>query len=190
LLGQGSNIRGINLLVANCGQACGYFGLGGRYHFDNCTFANYWQEKNRTTPCFVLNNYYEDIYQNIQVREIFESTFNNCIMFGNNAFLSDFNEFLLDLNEEGVANYRFRYCLVDTDESVEDDGNHFESMINNQAPFFCNSDESNFRISAESDIMRGTDVSVFNEQTDIEGNFWGSQVWKGCYAFDVNSPCE
>ena len=115
-------------------------------------------------------------------------------MFGNNAFLTDFNEFLLDLNEapnqEVLLDYRFRYCLVDTDESVEDDGNYFESMINNQAPFFCNSDEGNFRISAESDIMLGTDVSVNNKQTDIEGNFWGGQVWKGCYAFDVNSPCE
>ena len=190
LLCQGASVSGKNLLITDCGQQAAYLGLGGRYSMDNCTFANYGSDNSRQTPTFVLNNYYEDIYQNIQVRDIYESTFNNCIMFGNNAFLTDFNEFLLDLDEAGDANYRFRYCLVDTDESVEDDGNYFESMINNQAPFFCNSDEGNFRISAESDIMLGTDVSVNNKQTDIEGNFWGGQVWKGCYAFDVNSPCE
>jgi hypothetical protein len=194
LLCQGASVSGKNLLITDCGQQAAYLGLGGRYSMDNCTFANYGSDNSRQTPTFVLNNYYEDIYQNIQVRDIYESTFNNCIMFGNNAFLTDFNEFLLDLNEapnqEVLLDYRFRYCLVDTDESVEDDGNYFESMINNQAPFFCNSDEGNFRISAESDIMLGTDVSVNNKQTDIEGNFWGGQVWKGCYAFDVNSPCE
>jgi hypothetical protein len=190
LLGQGASITGKNLLIANCAQQAAYLGIGGRYSMDNCTFANYASDNSRQMPTFVLNNYYEDIYQNIQVREIYESRFNNCIMFGNNAFLTDFNEFLLDLDEAAPASYSFRYCLVDTDESVEDDGVHFEGMTVNQAPLFCNTAESNFRIASSADIMKGTAVSVNNLLLDIEGNFWGSQVWKGCYAFDVNSPCE
>jgi len=190
LLGQGASITGKNLLIANCAQQAAYFGIGGRYTMDNCTFANYSSDNSRQTPTFVLNNYYEDIYQNIQVREIYESAFNNCIMFGNNAFLTDFNEFVLDLDDAAPTDYRFRYCLVDTDESVEDDGLHFEEMTFNQSPFFCNTGEANFRIASSDDIMKGTSESVNNLQLDLEGNFWGGQVWKGCYAYDVNSPCE
>ena len=189
LLGQGASISGHNLLVANCAQQAAYFGIGGRYRMDNCTFANYGSDNSRQTPTFVLNNYYEDIYQNIQVREIYESQFNNCIMFGNNAFLSDFNEFLLDLDDAAPTNYIFRYCLVDTDQSVENDGIHFEDMSNGQAPLFCNTELLNFRISTDSDIMEGI-FSPSGEQFDIEGNFWSGQVWKGCYAYDPNSPCD
>lgn len=192
LLGQGASISGQNLLIANCAQQAAYFGIGGRYSLDNCTFANYSSDNSRQTPTFVLNNYYEDIYQNIQVRELYECRFNNCIMFGNNAFLTDFNEFLLDLDDGAgaPADYRFRYCLVDTDESVEDDGLHFEDMSNGQAPLFCNTEERNFRLSSAGLLMAGTAVSVNNLSEDIEGNSWGAQVWKGCYAYDANSPCE
>jgi hypothetical protein len=190
LLGQGASISGQNLLIANCAQQAAYFGIGGRYRMDNCTFANYASDNSRQTPTFVLNNYYEDIYQNIQVREIYESRFNNCIMFGNNAFLTDFNEFLLDLDDGAPTDYRFRYCLVDTEESVEDDGVHFESMSNSQAPLFCNTTEGNFKLSSSGLLMAGTSVSVNNLPEDIEGTSWGSQVWKGCYAYDANSPCE
>ena len=190
LLGQGASISGKNLLIGNCSQQAAYLGIGGRYRMDNCTFGNYGSDNSRQTPTFVLNNYYEDIYQNIQVREIYDSQFNNCILFGNNAFLTDFNEFLLDLDDGAPTNYRFRYCLVDTDESVEDDGVHFESMSNNQAPLLCNPAEGNFRLSSSGLLMAGTAVSVNNLPEDIEGTSWASQVWKGCYAYDANSPCE
>jgi hypothetical protein len=112
-------------------------------------------------------------------------------MFGNNAFLTDFNEFLLDLDDGATTiDYQFRYCLVDTDESVEDDGLHFESMSNGQAPLFCNTETRNFRLSSSGLLMAGTSVSVNNLPEDIEGTSWGAQIWKGCYAYDANTPCE
>jgi hypothetical protein len=138
----------------------------------------------------VLNNYYEDIYQNIQARQLYDSQFNNCIMFGNNAFLTDFNEFVIDLNDTAPSSYSFRYCLVDTDESVEDDGLHFFNMSNNQSPSLCNPEEENFRLSNDGLLMSGSAVSANNLPEDIEGISWGSQVWKGCYAFDSGTPCE
>jgi hypothetical protein len=189
-LAQGASISAQNLLIGNCSQQAAYLGIGGRYRFDNCTFANYGSDNSRQLPTFVLNNYYEDIYQNIQVREIYESRFNNCIMFGNNAFLTDFNEFLVDIDDGAPTNYSFRYCLVDTDESVEDDGLHFESMSNSQAPLLCNPAEGNFHLSSSGLLMAGTSVSVNNLPEDLDGTSWGSQVWKGCYAFDANSPCD
>ncbi len=190
LLGQGATITGNNLLVANCGQQAAYFGLGGRYRMDNCTFGNFNADNDRQTPTFVLNNYYEDVYQNIQVREIYDSQFSNCIMYGNNANLTDYSEFLLDINESGPTNFRFRSCLVDANFSVENDGNRFEGMTNNQAPLLCNPSAGNFRLSSNADIMKGTSVSVNNVSPDLDGNFWSVPVWKGCYAYDSNSPCE
>jgi hypothetical protein len=190
LLGQGASIRANNVLIGNCGQQCASLSIGGRYRMDNCTFGNYWSDNSRQYPTFVLNNYYEDIYQNIQVRELYESTFNNCIMFGNNAFLTDFNEFVVDIDESAPANYFFRYCLVDTDESVEDDGLHYLGMRNNQAPALCDPETENFRLSAGSALMQGTWSSVNNLGEDLDGNAWGTFMWKGCYAFDEISPCD
>lgn len=190
LLGQGGSIRGKNVLIGNCGQSCAYLGLGGKYVMDNCTFANYWSDNSRTTPAFVLNNYYEDTDQNIQLRELIGCQFNNCIMFGNNAFLSDFNEFSLDLNENAPAQYIFRYCLVDTDQNVEDDGLHFLDMSNNQAPFLCDPANFNYHISSGGQVMTGFNASASPLTEDLDGNAWGAQLWKGCYTFDPVSPCD
>lgn len=190
LLGQGGSIRGKNLLVGNCGQSCAYLGLGGKYQMDNCTFANYWSDNSRTSPAFVLNNYYEDVNQNIQLRQLYNSRFNNCIMFGNNAFLTDFNEFFIDVDQTNFNDYVFRYCLVDTDQNVEDDGARFFDMSNNQAPFLCDPVNYNFHISSGSQVMTGQFNSANALNEDIDGISWAGQLWKGCYAFDASSPCE
>ncbi|MFM7727624.1 MAG: hypothetical protein ACKO7B_13040, partial [Flavobacteriales bacterium] len=57
LLCQGASVSGKNLLISDCGQQAAYFGLGGRFRMDNCTFANYGSDNSRQTPTFVLNNY-------------------------------------------------------------------------------------------------------------------------------------
>jgi hypothetical protein len=80
--------------------------------------------------------------------------------------------------------------LVDTDESVEDDGLHYLGMRNNQAPALCDPETENFRLSAGSALMQGTWSSVNNLGEDLDGNAWGTFMWKGCYAFDENSPCD
>lgn len=185
LWGQGGSIAGKNLLVANCGQCCAYLSLGGKYQMDNCTFANYWEDNSRTSPAFALNNYYEDVYQNIQVRELIDCDFNNCIMFGNNAFLTDFNEFVVDVNDSDTNDYVFRKCLVDTDQSVED-GQHFTGMANNQGPYFCDPSTLDFRVNSLEARMTGDITNANYLQTDIDGNPWLPQLMKGCYIFHEN----
>jgi hypothetical protein len=111
-------------------------------------------------------------------------------MYGNNASLTDYSEFFLDINESGPINFKFKSCLVDANFSVENDGIRFEGMTNNQAPFLCNPSAGNFRLSSSADIMKGTNVSVNTISPDLDGNFWSVPVWKGCYAYDSNTPCE
>lgn len=186
LWGQGAYIRGRNLLVGNCGESSALFSIGGRYEMDNCTFANYYNEGTRTSPAFALNNYYEDINQNIQIRQLVNCVFRNCIMYGSNASLTDFNEMVIDLAEGANQQYQFKYCLVDTDVNVNDDGNHFESMRNGQAPFFCDPFNEQFKISSQDSRMQGF---AFTFDNDINGLNNGD--WKGCYDFDPDpsGPC-
>lgn len=178
--GQGAHIRGRNVLAGNCGEGCGLFSIGGIYQFDNCTFANYWSGASRSAPAFALNNYYRDINQQIQIRPLTNCRFNNCIMYGNNAFLNNFNEFVVDVLEEASQEYEFKYCLVDTDLNVNNDGNRWDNMINQQPPFLCNPSNRNFGISNGASRMLGGPFGQF----DICGNETGD--WKGCYDFTGN----
>ena len=41
LLSQGGHIQGFNNLFSNCGQACGYFALGGKIQMHLSTFVNF-----------------------------------------------------------------------------------------------------------------------------------------------------
>ena len=88
---QGSTIEGYNNLISNCGQFALALTIGGSYEFNHCTFANYWGFSTRTTPSILLNNYYTDIYNNIQERPLDKATFGNCIIYGNKE-----NEIFLD----------------------------------------------------------------------------------------------
>jgi hypothetical protein len=183
LFAQGSSIYGNNLLVTNCAESCANLSVGGTYQFDNCTFANYWNNGNRTSPAFYLTNYYEDINQNIQTRTLTNCLFRNCIMWGNNATLGDFSEFVVDLKDPELQQVQFKYCLVDTDVDVSDDGNVWESMVNNQNPYFCDYANGNFRVNQDAPRMIG---GPFTFGPDISGNNNGD--WKGCY--DYNGSCN
>jgi hypothetical protein len=186
LWGQGAAIQGINVLSANCGESCAYFSIGGKYVMDNCTFANYYSEGTRTAPAFALNNYYETVDGVIIERPLVGCRFTNCIMFGNNAFLSDFNETVLDLRTPESQDILFNSCLIDTDINVDQDS-RFLNCPNGQAPPFCSTEDLNFRLSSNSGIMQGIPNGV---GADLLSRQNGD--WKGCYDFWQGSgnPCE
>jgi hypothetical protein len=111
-------------------------------------------------------------------------------MYGNNAGLDGFSEFLIDLNDLSPTQYTFRSCLVDAGINVGDDNNHFYAMTNQQAPPFCSIDEMNFRLSSNSQIVAGTFTGSSPNPTDIQGAPWSPDIWKGCFAYNVASPCS
>ena len=61
LLSQGGHILGYNNLFANCGQACGYFALGGDIQMHLSTFANFASSGSglRQFPTLYVNDWYE-----------------------------------------------------------------------------------------------------------------------------------
>lgn len=186
LWGRGGSIQATNLLVSNCGQSCAYFSIGGKYKMDNCTFADYWGFGSRTGATCAIDNYYEDINGNIQVRPLINTVFTNCIMYGNNALLNDFNELAIDLAEPEMQSLFFEYCLVDTDINVDQDS-RFVNCINGIAPPFCDGSGFNFKLSNNASSVVGKPNGVGQ---DIRGVINGD--WKGCYDFFLgasNNPC-
>ncbi|MEN9393824.1 MAG: hypothetical protein RL362_45 [Bacteroidota bacterium] len=182
LWGQGAHIQAVNLLSSNCGEGCAYLSIGGKYVMDNCTFANYWSGGVRTAPAFALNNYYKDINQNIQVRPLYQCRFQNCIMYGNSATLEDFGELVVDVEFPENQDYLFSYCLIDFEDVTND--NHWDNIINHQAPFFCDVYNNDFHISSNSSRMIG---GPFNSGIlDLDQQETG--FWKGCY--DYTGNCE
>ncbi|NNE55788.1 MAG: hypothetical protein HKN32_07195, partial [Flavobacteriales bacterium] len=149
LYSQGGTIDGVNCEITNCGQSTAALTIGGAYNFKHSTFANFWTESNRQAPSFYLSNYYEDINDNLQIRNFEEAFFENCILHGNNAQLTDFNEWVLDLEDEENVSYTFRSCYVDSDEDLSDDGAHyFDMRKGDEPPPFLNAFEGSFDLPA------------------------------------------
>ncbi len=147
VLGQGATITGYNDLFANCGQSTAAFQYGGEYIFDHSTFANYWSEGTRQAPSFFLNNYYETTvngFDELIVRSLGDSRFRNCAFYGDNANLTDYSEFIVDVEMPEMENYFFQNCLVDSEQDLSDEVK-FISLINQQNASFVDPTFGNFR---------------------------------------------
>ncbi len=145
IYGQGSFIRGNNCVFANCGQYAAALTIGGKYSFLQCTFADYWTGKPRTTPLLNLNNYYVDINGVTQVRNLDSAYFGNCILYGDLTDEVGLDTFAI----AGVFNYKFDYCLLKTALNTGS-SLHFNSVIANQDPMFADQSINNYQLTAGS----------------------------------------
>ncbi|MBP5541931.1 MAG: hypothetical protein J6X88_09815 [Bacteroidales bacterium] len=93
LMGQTAYIVGNNLLVTNCGSATTVMQYGGRYHYNRCTFANYWRYETRKMPAVIITNYLN--YQGTRYLYPMRATITDCIVYGNRAD----GEMLIDLDD-------------------------------------------------------------------------------------------
>jgi hypothetical protein len=108
-------------------------------------------------------------------------------MYGNNALLNDFNEFVLDLNTPADQQVTFNSCLIDSDINVDSDS-RFTTCVNGIAPPFCDAINFNFQLSSNSSTVLGVSNGV---GADIRSQNTGD--WKGCFDFllgSSGSPCE
>ncbi|MEO0405222.1 MAG: hypothetical protein AAF193_10155, partial [Bacteroidota bacterium] len=181
LIGRGAVMTGNNNLITNCGRACGAFTIGGSYQFEHCTFANYWSGATRTEPTFVLNNFFV-VGNDVFVRELYDTEFKNCIMWGNNANLTDFNEFAIAIetsNDLPPAEFFFDHCSVDTDIDMTDPV-FYNNMINGQSPPFVSTGSNDYHLTNNLPIWTGTSTTVFNDLDQMLRSFPPS---KGCYEY-------
>lgn len=136
IYGGFANMRGENLVVANCGLYAVYC-LGGSYRFLHSTFANYWSQSSRSTPTLGLFNYFEAPDQSIRIRELNEAYFGNCIVYGSAESEIAFGE-----EAPGAFNYHFNSALLRLDPDPEvptydvTDVTRFTNVLLNQSPNF------------------------------------------------------
>ena len=179
MLAQGATIDGYNNLFYDCGQTTAAFTLGGTYRMDHCSFVNYWSEGVRQAPSVLMTDWYEDVNGQIQQRSFEGSSFNNCIFWGNNHSLTDFDEFVVSMINPPV-NPIIRYSAVD----VQDDEFPFAILENctvDQVPPFASVTSRDFHIDSNNALWDGS-FGQFSIPVDLDGNprIIGNPD-KGCY---------
>ena len=162
ILGQGANITANNTVVRKCGQYALACNIGGTYNFTHCTFANYWDYSRRNTPSILINNYYEGADGSINIRNLKEANFSNCIIYGSLSTEVSFQE-----QELGEFNYSFDHCLIKLDPTISTDNAHYKDVITNQSPEFTDDIQGNFHLREESPAINAGESTYI--LYDIEG---------------------
>ncbi|MDA0912580.1 MAG: hypothetical protein O2818_03670 [Bacteroidetes bacterium] len=166
LYAQGATIDGYNDLIYDCGQSTAAFTLGGAYRLDHCTFANYWSEGVRQSPSVLFTDWYEDIDGNIQIRSLEGSEFNNCIFWGNNYSLTDFDELVVSLLNIPV-NPIVRNSALDVDDP-DFPLQLIEACTTSNEPPFASTSDRDFHLTSNNTLWDGGS-SQFNVALDLDG---------------------
>lgn len=166
LYAQGGTIEGYNNLFYDCGQSTAAFTLGGAYKMDHCTFTNYWAEGVRQSPSVLFTDWYEDINGNIQVRSLEGSSFNNCIFWGNNYNLTDFDELVVSLLNPPASPF-IRFSAVDV-QDPEFPVEILEATLTDITPPFSSTSERDFHLSSNNSLWDGG-ASQFSIGLDLDG---------------------
>jgi hypothetical protein len=168
LLAQGGVIDGYNNLITDCGQVCAAFTIGGVYRMEHCTFANYWSEGVRQAPAVFVNDWYEAANGQLVQRSLEGSSFRNCIIWGNSAGLTDFDELVSDvINVPSLP--LFQSCAVD----VQNEDFPYDLLgdctTDEEPPFFSEFDRD-FHLNSNSSMWEGGGGSgLFFIPTDLDG---------------------
>jgi hypothetical protein len=115
-----------------------------------------------------MNNYYEDINENIQTRALTEADFTNCIIDGSAA-----HEIELQNNSNSEFNYLFDHCLIKLhpDSSLNNLSQINSLKINSGSSVFVKPQEQDFQLSDNSIAIDAGKLSISNEfLIDISGN--------------------
>ncbi|MDR4989222.1 MAG: hypothetical protein RG741_10335 [Bacteroidales bacterium] len=143
LLAQGSHVVAENLAIANCGQYAMVLALGGHYDFRHMTIANYYRIDIRNTPSVLINNFYQDIEGQIQVRDFDRLYFGNSIIYGNNQ-----EEIVFDIYEGTEVAFTFDHCLLRTQMNTATSS--FIECLINQDPLFHDNQRHDYRLTEDS----------------------------------------
>ncbi|MBQ7984051.1 MAG: hypothetical protein IJ250_00260 [Bacteroidales bacterium] len=111
LYARGADIYAENTVVCNTGSHAVALTLGGSYEFIGCSIVSYWNyNTKRSDAALLINDYYTDINDNIQLRLLQKCDFHNTVVYG-----SLDNETELDILEEVDNCLMFDHCLLRTD---------------------------------------------------------------------------
>jgi hypothetical protein len=166
LLTRNWTINATNTIIVNCGQYNAALTMGGNYDFTHCTFANFWNGGQRSTPNLYINNYTQDATSIIPI-DLIKADFKNSIIYGDND-----NEIELDMKTGAQANYQFSNCLVKVDyHTPVTDPAHFTSIYQNTTPNFVNVNDGDYHLNSSSIcIDKGNASFAAGIPLDLDGN--------------------
>ncbi len=140
-----ARIWSYNCVFANCGEAVAALQLGGSYRFEQCTFANYWSQKQRKNPLLILNNYYDAANGVQYVRNLDSAYFGNCILHGSLE-----EEIGLDPSPNGGKfSYKFENCILKTILPISNPLN-YKNIYKNADPSFKDFKINDYHLNATS----------------------------------------
>ena len=159
ILARNFKVDGWNDVISNCGSYNAAFTIGGEYDFTHCTFANFWNFGQRTTPVMYLNNYTTDqAGQDVPV-PMTKAEFKNCIIYGNND-----NELELDFKTGALNNHVFRNCIIKADNTTATtDPLHFDVIYLNNNPQFKNTFNNDLTLDTLAFAREKGDFSLINQ---------------------------
>lgn len=149
LYGQGAHLWSSNCLFTNCGINIAALTVGGSYKFEQCTFANFWKDGQRSTPLLLLKNFYLTEDQKLYViRNLDSAYFGNCIFDGSLP-----EEIGLDSSlYGGVFSYKFENCIVKTERNTAN-GRYYKDVIKNGFSNFKDAAKNDYRLNAGSSAI-------------------------------------
>lgn len=176
-----SFVKASNCIFANSSSNTVRLLFGGRYEFNHCTLANYYDISVRQEPILFLNNYYE--YENKVYAFDFNSRFANCIIYGELL-----TELKLDYVSDAVFDPYFTNCLVQMGKAVDLPDENFKECVFNTDPIFVDKDANNFALDSISPAIGIADVNyslqfpfdlMLNSRLNDEGPDIGALEWVG-----------
>ncbi|MBP7496834.1 MAG: right-handed parallel beta-helix repeat-containing protein [Bacteroidales bacterium] len=182
ILARFYKITAANNVIYNCGQYAVALTKGGYYDFRNCTMANFWSNSSRQSASVVLNNYFIDYNKVVNLYNLENAYFGNCIIYGG---IKD--EILLDKAEKADFKYKFDHCLLKTSLNTSDTL-YYVNCILNSDPLFFDINKQNYQLKEKSPAIGTGSSNILTTLTlsDILGNprnTAGSVTDLGAYVF-------
>lgn len=120
------NIEAENVVISNCGQYNVAIQAAGNYNFKHCTFANYFNQASRETPCFFVQNTVVNAL-GTQITGVPIVEVSNSIIYGDLE-----SEFNTEIINNGSLDLTFSHSIIKTDQSTSNT-DEFISIIRNPA---------------------------------------------------------
>lgn len=157
-------IHSWNTVVANCGLYAAALTMGGDYEFLHCTFANYWNFNQRSTPSVYIDNFNEDQNGVITINS-FTGYFRNSIIQGDID-----NELVINMKSGGpVPDYKFENCFLKHDNNTPTtDPAHFSAISISPPLEFMNVTDHDYSLKFEYGQGNPSFISTRTPPVDID----------------------
>jgi hypothetical protein len=187
LWGKTAHIYAENSVFGNAGQISFYGNIGGKYTFNHCTFANYWNKGFRTTPAVFLDDYVRIDDNTNFTKPLEKATFNNCIIEGNQlvefyAEQAGTEAFTFKLNHTALQFESSSRAVIDNPFFDWNNTTYYNQITRNGNPGFVLPEENDMRISQDSDFIQKGDATIGAQlPVDLAGEIRTSPPDLGAY---------